>query len=51
LSDDRESTNLANYTKLNEEDVDMYLQHMPSQAKIINCIRGLDEVVSEETEK
>ena len=48
LSDDKEAIELANFAEKSKEEVDIYVQHVPSQAEIVHFIGGLDEVVAEE---
>jgi len=48
LSDDKEAVELANFAGESKEEVDIYVQHVPSQAEIVHFIGRVDEVVDEE---
>jgi len=48
LSDDREALNLAKYADDNEEEVELYVEHLPSMTKIIKCIEGVGEEAGQE---
>jgi len=43
LNDDREALNLAKYADDNEEEVELYVEHLPSMPEIIKCIEGVGE--------
>ena len=48
LSDDREALNLAKYADDNEEEVELYVEHLPSMPEIIKCIKGVGEEAGQE---
>ena len=48
LSDDRETLNLAKYAEDNEEEVEVYVEHLPSMSEIIKCIEGVGEEAGQE---
>jgi len=49
LSDDHEALALAKYEEDKKEEVDIYVQHVPSQPKVVHfiCGGGLEEEVSQ----
>ena len=50
LNGDKEAMTLANFTEETKEEVDIYVQHVPSQREVIHfiCDGGAEEVVAEE---
>ena len=50
LDDDKEAMALANFAEETKEEVDIYVQHVPSQPEVIHfiCDGIADEVVAEE---
>ena len=48
LNDDKEALNLAKYADDNEEEVELYVEHLPSIPEIIKCIEGVGEEAGQE---
>jgi len=50
LNDDKEAMALANFAKETKEEVDIYVQHVPSQPEVVHfiCDGGVEEVMVEE---
>jgi len=50
LNDDKEAMALTNFVEETNEEVDLYVQHVPSQLEVVHFIYdgGVEEIVAEE---